>query len=94
MVKRYVPTYEDYAALRAEVAKLEEKTRWIPVEERLPSVFDVVLVKCGFPFAIPAQLELGMTWLGQWPNNEKCGGAQNLKYVTHWMPLPEIENHD
>ncbi len=62
--------------LRAEVERLKEARRWIPVEERLPETRDPVLTLW----------VSGMQSVKQY-DEQHCWntGAQ----VTHWMPLPE-----
>lgn len=74
-----------------EIAVLQEKTRWIPVEERLPEisnswgVSDIVLCiisdLSGYPPPNPGLC----VYLedGRWT----CHGQ--IVRVTHWMPLPE-----
>lgn len=62
------------AALRAEVERLREERRWIPVEERLPpntGTYLIVSVRDGVRLA-------RWTWMG-WLNDDDA---------THWMPLP------
>lgn len=63
--------------LRAEVERLREAQRWIPVEERLPETRDPVLTLW----------VSGMQSVKQYDEQHEWNtGAQ----VTHWMPLPEL----
>lgn len=74
-----------------EVVKAQEKTRWIPVEERLPEishswgVSDVVLCIISDPSGYPPPNPGLCVYLedGRWT----CHGQ--IVRVTHWMPLPE-----
>lgn len=74
-----------------EIAVLQEKTRWIPVEERLPEisnswgVSDVVLCIISDPSGYPPPNPGLCVYLkdGKWT----CHGQ--IVRVTHWMPLPD-----
>jgi hypothetical protein len=84
-----VSTYDDWCqpclveerdALRARIAELEAKTRWIPVSERLPETNKSVLTLDQYG---------NQATLGYYPDDE-CGGFGMYPYeVTHWMPLSE-----
>ena len=75
-----------------EIAVLQEKTRWIPVEERLPEISrslggasDIVLGLISNPAGYPPP-NPGLcvyTEDGEW----MCRGLAVT--VTHWMPLPD-----
>lgn len=74
-----------------EIAVLQERTRWIPVEERLPEMEEMVLaIASGKPMGTVTllhSLEMATLYndgwfLEAWPDWE---GAT----VTHWMPLPD-----
>ena len=70
-----------------EIAVLQEKLRWIPVEERLPEVGERVIVARGGKSEQGVYLGVNGWW--------KVYGA-NTKKVTHWMPLPagpEVDGH-
>ena len=58
--------------------------RWIPVEERLPKLFQPVIVcrngKDGKPMVEAGSMDHNGWW--------KVYGTRT-KTVTHWMPLPE-----
>ena len=74
-----------------EIAVLQEKTRWIPVTERLPEVGEMVLaIASGKPMGTVTlfhALEMATLYndgwfLETWPDWEDAT-------VTHWMPLPD-----
>lgn len=62
--------------LRAEVERLREAQRWIPVKERLPHAERPVFTLCN-----------GKTRSIQYRFPD--GGWTTSATVTHWMPLPE-----
>ena len=64
-----------------EIAVLQERTRWVPVDERLPEIEEMVLVIVNGQPAENVTL-IGALELATWP----C--CENMR-VTHWMPLPE-----
>lgn len=74
-----------------EIAVLQERTRWIPVTERLPEisnswgVSDVVLCIISDPSGYPPPNPGLCVYLedGRWT----CHGQ--IVRVTHWMPLPD-----
>jgi hypothetical protein len=67
--------YAENKQLRAEVERLREAQRWIPVEERLPEANTAVLTRWrGETFSVD--------W--RFPSGEWTTGS----FVTHWMPLP------
>lgn len=63
--------------------------RWIPVEERLPKLFQPVIVcrkgKDGKPMVEAGSMDHNGWW--------KVYGTRT-KTVTHWMPLPEPPKED
>jgi hypothetical protein len=63
-------------ALRAEVERLKEAQRWIPVSEAHPPANEMVLVCIGrwYHLTVSCIDQFGV-WRGYMP--------------THWMPLPE-----
>ena len=75
-------------ALRARIAELEAKLRWIPVSERLPKFGVSVLFYDSF---------LNIRHKGflqednsQWRTDEGLFYySDRCKHITHWMPLPE-----
>ncbi len=66
-------------ALRARIAELEAKQRWIPVSERLPEEFTPVLTIGKDELPITAVVDRGH-WYSSFEYSLN---------VTHWMPLPE-----
>ena len=74
-----------------EIAVAQEKTRWIPVTERLPEisnlwgVSDVVLCIISDPSGYPPPNPGLCVYLedGRWTRHGQ------IVRVTHWMPLPE-----
>ena len=74
-----------------EIAVLQERTRWIPVEERLPEDGDVVL--CWYKYFRFGEYNrmyqtygIGYYINGMWGGDVSNG--RNIK-VLAWMPLPE-----
>jgi len=62
--------------LRAEVERLKEARRWIPVKKAHPPANEIVLVCIGSASRIMmCSIDMSGVWLGYLP--------------THWMPLPE-----
>ena len=87
-IKRLTDRCARYAE---EIAVLQERTRWVPVTERLPEVGEMVLaIACGKPMetvTLIHALEMATLYndgwfLETWPDWEHAT-------VTHWMPLPE-----
>jgi len=63
--------------LQAEVKRLEEENRWIPVSERLPK-------EKGYISVADAKLQIPQTWYWTNTNDE----AHRLKaFYTHWKPV-------
>lgn len=69
-----------------ELERLGEERRWIPVDERLPEVYEkVLLIVEGLRF-------IGCRAEGGWYDQEGSAFfnlANEWMDVTHWMPLPE-----
>ncbi len=64
-------------ALRAEVERLKEAQRWIPVSEAHPPANKMVLVCIGSANRVMmCSIDMSGVWAGYQP--------------THWMPLPEL----
>lgn len=88
-IKRLTDRCARYAE---EIAVLQERTRWIPVDERLPEIprslgdaSDIVLGLISNPAGYPPP-NPGLcvyTEDGEW----MCRGLAVT--VTHWMPLPD-----
>lgn len=73
-------------AMRMAVQALEEKPRWIPCSERLPSDENKVLC-CTQTKAGAKNIVLGYYAGGKW----RCGMNSN---VVAWKPLPEVYKED
>lgn len=70
---------KELAALRAEVERLREERRWIPVEERLPPAnADVLCAVAGWG-SFSGSFQHG-SWFRE--------GVWLEKPPTHWQPLP------
>jgi hypothetical protein len=61
----------------AEIARLREERRWVPVGEMLPKPGETVLM-----------LMDGLDPVSGWYENGHFHNAYDTPYVTHWMPLP------
>lgn len=66
-----------------EPTEYELARRWIPVEERLPDDYEVVLVGWAGRRDIGKGYRLG----GKWHDPLVC--EPDVNQPTHWMPLPE-----
>lgn len=62
-----------------EIAVAQERTRWIPVTERLPEYTVCVLV-----FYSNGAVEVDAWGHDGWMDEDLSNGA-----ITHWMPLPD-----
>lgn len=69
------------------------KAEWVSVKDRLPDVFDEVLVYDTF-----SNTSISIAWrentprkngIVNWYWNSQMSYPENLTHVTHWMPLPE-----
>jgi hypothetical protein len=65
---------------------------WISVKDRLPKLYEDVLLYDGYEvFAGNIRgidKENLITWKAQ-PCDSECYGWYKDEYITHWMPLPE-----
>lgn len=96
LVERAEKLSEHCARYAEELAVIQERERWISVEERLPERDEGVLVTVSGIYnqtTFESALMLG-TWLGpegwycnEWPLWESPG-------VTHWRPLPALPEED
>lgn len=99
----------DDAALTLEQLQVEndrlkeevQQMRWIPVEERLPSVNDLVLVFSKDDEYGHSQHELAkymfhptLGWDWCIFDNEYYEWLPVFNRVTHWMPLPKLQVSD
>ena len=73
---------QDLNELHIELSQLRERTRWIPVSERLPK-------RDGFYLVLENVNQVAgyYHWCKQFGWNTD-GGRINIQSVTHWMPLP------
>ena len=63
---------------------------WISVKDRLPDVFDEVLVYFnGFISIAWRETEKRKNGIVGWHWDSQMSYPESLVYVTHWMPLPE-----
>lgn len=77
----------------AENAELREQLRWIPVSERLPDTYKPVLISyttLGKP-ATP-KVKIYMEQNKQWCDVD-LGGWISCDYVTHWLPIPPVNDN-
>lgn len=72
---------------------LRPTAHWISVKDRLPDVFDEVLVYDTF-----SNTSISIAWrettprkngIVDWYWNSQMSYPEDLTHVTHWMPLPE-----
>ena len=75
-------------ALNARIAELEAAQRWIPVSERLPEDGDFVLIWDEMNGAYIAEHSKQVP---QWAADGYYRHGTSYKYITHWMPLPEVK---
>lgn len=61
----------------------EEKLRWIPVEEKLPETYSIILATIKSPECIWVE-EIGF---GE--GKFQLPGRGDTSFVTHWMYVPE-----
>ena len=73
------PLAEYIEKLESRIAELEAKQRWIPVSERLPEEFTLVLTIGKDNLPVAAHVD-GKNWYSSFEYSLN---------VTHWMTLPE-----
>ena len=61
----------------------EEKNRWVPVEEKLPETYSIILATIKSPECIWVE-EIGF---GE--GKFQLPGRGDTSFVTHWMYVPE-----
>ena len=77
------PTNQDiYAQAIEEAIQLLERTRWIPVSERLPVNSNLIMFYTKYD-----GMRMGRFNGDDW--NTVCNVKFSKMAVTHWMPLPE-----
>lgn len=80
-IKRLTDRCARYAE---EIAVLQERTRWIPVEKRLPEPGKRVLATSGVFVGEAFRAQSGV-----WSRSYGVWGDWIGYPVTHWMPLPD-----
>ncbi len=90
--KKMLTMYQDelIPGFRKTIAELEEKSKWIPVTERLPEVDGQYL--CNYHFG--NHKDMTFTRVLDYYATDKIPHFQHtlgdtIMKVTHWMPLPE-----
>jgi hypothetical protein len=81
LIGENVKLIQERDALRAEVERLKEAQRWIPVEERFPQAERAVLT-------LWKDSVRSVEWMfrdGAWTTSAT---------VTHWMPLPPLPKEE
>ena len=69
-------------------AGVEFAQRWIPVEEELPEVGDVVLVRTRIGKVLTCEMYIPEDCLGNVLGEKEWCGSYNFKQaVTHWRPV-------
>ena len=83
LLQEYVDRCARYAD---EIMALREKSRWIPVTERLPALGERVLAAAEGVWVAEAYFAVCGTWMRLYgtPWDSSVGVS-----VTHWMPLPD-----
>ena len=76
--------FDEIESLKAEIARLREERRWVPVGERLPDDLRRVMVMA------PGLYGAQVAWLlnGKWHDGIGYPDDAIDSRVTHWMPLP------
>ena len=70
------------------ITNLDQQSKWISVDERLPEVHGSVLIFK--PSDFPDKVYVG--WLSEgnrWFEEDGPDGVSFVDEVTHWMPLPD-----
>lgn len=84
MLQEYVDRCARYAD---EIMALRERTRWIPVTERLPAEGERVLAATEGVFSGEAYLSCEGVWMRSY--GVVWVSLADIP-VTHWMPLPDV----
>ena len=80
--------------LTAELAELRERTRWIPVSERLPEKYTPVLTVYSTRHGSSAHAIRARVEDDKWYSDTDDSLSFTCNVVTHWMPLPEPPEAD
>jgi hypothetical protein len=70
-----------------ELKRLYAERRWIPVSERLPEDYDMVMLTDGDWVTFGCWSEISECWDVR--EDAEANGPRPLDRFTHWMPLPE-----
>jgi hypothetical protein len=75
-----------------ELLELRERTRWIPVAEKLPDDKGKVLIAVENELIYMGHINNKNQWCESTQDERWYGrtNEDNLDNVTHWMPLPSI----
>jgi hypothetical protein len=76
-------TFDEVSALRAEIARLREERRWVPVAERLPEKYQSVIVALTPDSKGRVEVCEAVHWKGS-----DFGTDRGNYECSHWMPLP------
>ena len=69
-------------------AGVEFAQRWIPVEEELPEVGEIVLVKTKINKVTTCEMYIPKDYLGNILGEKKWAASYNFKQaITHWRPI-------
>ena len=67
---------------------VEFAQRWIPVEEELPEVGEIVLVKTKINKVTTCEMYIPKDYLGNILGEKKWAASYNFKQaITHWRPI-------
>jgi hypothetical protein len=76
-------TFDEVSALRSEIARLREERRWVPVGERLPEKYQIVVVALTPDSKGKVEVCEAVHWKGS--DFETDRGNYEC---SHWMPMP------
>ena len=69
-------------------AGVEFAQRWIPIEEELPEVGEIVLVKTKINKVTTCEMYIPKDYLGNILGEKKWAASYNFKQaITHWRPI-------
>ena len=69
-------------------AGIEFAQRWIPIEEELPEVCEIVLVKTKINKVTTCEMYIPKDYLGNILGEKKWAASYNFKQaITHWRPI-------
>lgn len=82
----YTDLWDDALALQARIAELEAERHWIPVSERLPEENAPVLV-----LTVLGGMFVDFIYGKSVVTGNPDFYELDIEDVTHWMPLPEVQ---